>query len=547
MKVPSLSLVLFCCILALQVLGQGQTIEQELSDSEILRCGTSFADEAATRQRMFDNRANRVSLLEEAVLLKSQSSGNHQKVYVPLQFHLVADANGQGRIDIQSVLDAICYTNQLYNRLPIDLNKNGIADDTLSIVFYLNGPINYIDNNILYNHSDASLVNYLMSIHRVTGAANVFIGLTIPSGGQGTTLGYYSRFLDCMYLIRGTVNSSSATLAHELGHYFTLAHPHFGWDGLDYTADPVVMATGCAPTVTLNGEICEKVARSGGSENCQIAADGFCDTKPDYNFGIFSFCTNNIPAKDPDCVDLIQPNVNNIMSYFNDACTNNFTPQQAEAMYLDIVSRGYIYNQALSNIPITEAPLLFSPIGGQTAFYPAAVTLNWAGVTGASSYLVTVQEYVLGIPTQTVLSYIVYGTQITFAAQASRNYGWKVKPLSTGNLCHNFESVTEFFVTGNWGLSVADTEELSSFSRLYPNPIQAGQNIRIEIDADDYQKVGLSIYNSLGQLLMPERFFEFSGQGFLELPSSTLSAGLYLLKVENDKGQRALHRLVITN
>ena len=503
-------------------------------------CATNFMEETVLRDRMFENRRNAAELLQRS---SHKRIGNQYTIYVPIQFHLLGTENGTGYISKEKVLDALCYTNELYYKRPADILGDGSADDTLTVIFYLNTPFHYINNNILFNHSDPSIVSYLMSLNKVQGALNVFVGLTIPSsGGQGTTLAYYSGLTDCIYAIKSTINGSSATLAHEIGHYFSLAHPHYGWDGLDYSIDPTVIASGCAPAMTTNAVICEKVARSGPTENCQIAADGFCDTKPDYNFGIFSVCSNNIQASDPDCVPLPQPNTDNVMSYFDDACTNDFTPEQIRAVYLDLVSRGYIYNSPSGTIPITQSPVLVYPIDSQLSFYPSAIHLDWNGVYGATSYLVTAYEYLLGVQIQVATQQIVNTTDAWFVGLPNRVYGWKVKPLGTTDICNDFESELEFFITDDWALAVQDVNSPIFQCQISPNPVKSGNSIH---SLQTEQSIQVSIFNPLGQSLMPPIPIESHiGQNQYQLALSNLTPGIYYICLASSENLSS-HKIIV--
>ncbi len=94
-------------------------------------------------------------------------------------------------------------------------------------------------------------------------------------------------------------------LAHELGHYFGLAHPHAGF----------------IPGQTLASD-----------EDCYNTGDGICDTPIDPQ------CTHNMttceatcsPATDPLGMPY-RPLTNNLMSYYGD-CRNQFTTNQRTRM-----------------------------------------------------------------------------------------------------------------------------------------------------------------------------------------------------------------------
>lgn len=240
------------------------------------QCGVDLAEGQAIKNRMLDNRRNRVELLEKF----ERGRGNDSTTYVPIQFHIVNRSDGTGGESNQDILDNLCRLN---------LDYAGI-----NVEFYLAGPTRVINQDLLYTNSfDNGMANYFMGLYRVSGVVNIFVGNQISnSQSGGTTLGYYTSGLDIIYAIQASVRGSGTTLTHELGHFFGLPHTFFGWENSQYGA---VMAntTGRTPTITLAGSPVEYIARSGGLENCQIAADAFCDTDANYLFGFFGGTYNN--------------------------------------------------------------------------------------------------------------------------------------------------------------------------------------------------------------------------------------------------------------
>lgn len=240
------------------------------------QCGVDQAEGQAIKNRMLDNRRNRVALLEKF----ERGRGNDSTTYVPIQFHIVNKSDGTGGESNQDILDNLCRLNADYAGINVE--------------FYLAGPTRVINQNLLYTNSFANgMANYFMGLYRVPDVVNIFVGNQIVNGQSGgTTLGYYTGGLDIIYAIKGAVRGTGTTLTHELGHFFGLPHTFFGWENSQYGA---VMAntTGRTPTITTNGNTVEFLARSGGLENCQIAADGFCDTDANYLFGFFGSTYNN--------------------------------------------------------------------------------------------------------------------------------------------------------------------------------------------------------------------------------------------------------------
>jgi hypothetical protein len=240
------------------------------------QCGVDLAEGQAIKNRMLDNRRNRVELLERF----ERGRGNDSTTYVPIQFHIVNKSDGTGGESNQDILDNLCRLNADYAGINVE--------------FYLAGPTRVINQNLLYTNSFANgMANYFMGLYRVPGVVNIFVGNQIVnSQSGGTTLGYYTSGLDIIYAIQGSVRGTGTTLTHELGHFFGLPHTFFGWENSQYGS---VMAntTGRTPTITISGGVVEYIARTGGLENCQVAADAFCDTDANYLFGFFGGTYNN--------------------------------------------------------------------------------------------------------------------------------------------------------------------------------------------------------------------------------------------------------------
>ena len=138
---------------------------------------------------------------------------------------------------------------------------------------------------------------------------NIYFASTITSGETeicGYT--YFPGRINNAVFMANACASNGTTLAHELGHYFSLYHTH---------------------GKTNTGTTDELVSRT----NCEIAGDDLCDTPADPNLSgkVNGSCTYIGTDRDANNQEFT-PDVRNIMSYSIDRCMNFLSPQQYARM-----------------------------------------------------------------------------------------------------------------------------------------------------------------------------------------------------------------------
>ena len=143
--------------------------------------------------------------------------------YVPVWFHLVANSDGTGRASMIKILEMLCELNRLYS-------VNGVE-----LQFYIKG-VNNIDNTSLYTSPRSFGGNNVMQTFRKADGINVyFVSNADGTQTSGTVLGYYSPTDDWLVMINSQASLGGAvTIAHEVGHFFSLPHTFLGWESLNY-------------------------------------------------------------------------------------------------------------------------------------------------------------------------------------------------------------------------------------------------------------------------------------------------------------------------
>lgn len=233
------------------------------------KCGVMVDDGLLIKQRLMDNRRNKKELTE--YLKRNRTSST---MYAPVVLHIVRSTDGTGGTNVNSVLNFLCTINENFA--------------SMGIQFYLHQPVDFIDNSLLYDDGNTAAARYFMQMYKVEGPMNVYFVNNTPGNG-----GYYLGGVQNDFICIPSYNVNDVTTGtHEFGHFFTLPHIFFGWEDQSYSS-VLSNTNGRTPTFLPSGIEVENIARTGGQDNCQIAADGFCDTNPSYSFGSAGSSANN--------------------------------------------------------------------------------------------------------------------------------------------------------------------------------------------------------------------------------------------------------------
>jgi hypothetical protein len=510
-------LVLLLLCLPTFMNGQSNNVKEQ--------CGTDFTPEMEARLLQNIATAKRLNL----------PSVSRTTTYVPVKVHLVGNNDGTQRADKNRVFTALCALNQRY------------ADQDM--VFYLAG-IYDLNNTILNNHSNVSAAQFQMSLRKNqhNNAINIFVCKALNTGSsQGTTLGYYSPTYDIIAMRANQMNTTSTTLTHEMGHFFSLPHPFNGWEGSDYSTannpSGAPYGPGNLPPASIGGELVELVDGS----NCSTAADYFCDTDPDYNLGFgWNGCNYTGGAVDPTGT-IVNPDESLYMGYFNDNCTNKFTGEQQGAIAADAQTfqRNYLFvSSPASTTEITTAATLVSPGNGATTPYHDEVYLNWDDVPGANQYFVQIarnSSFSLIIE-EVLVTNSIYTSNIL---SAGINYYWRVKAFNEVSVCNNFSASRQFTTSS---FTVNTKEALTSTAiKLQPNFTSEGQIVNLNIQTDAKIDATIRIVNVAGQVMKSIDNVTFqAGTHVHEIETQGLTPGVYIVNLQTANNQ-INERLIITD
>lgn len=220
---------------------------------------------------------------------------------IPVAYHIIAADDSTMGLDT-----ALIYA---------EMDTVALRYSSAGITFYQCGEINYYYDDD-YVDFEKNVDEDICDLNDVPDVLNIWFADNVFSS-SGSICGYaYLSGPNNRTIIDNDCADNSSTLAHEIGHYFSLPHTH----------------------ATIGGD--ELVDGS----NCTIAGDLLCDTPADPNVS---------GDVDNDCFyvgnetdsngDTYVPDTRNIMSYSRKACRDSFSFEQNQQMLAYIVSyRNYL-------------------------------------------------------------------------------------------------------------------------------------------------------------------------------------------------------------
>ncbi len=275
-------------------------------------CGTSECSNFSLRQKpWYGNNSYLYNILDSSGYFNNTFNLEKVLYRVPVKFWVYRDTKASGGT-----------TEAEIRKFMIDLNINNIQNNT-GFVYYLQG-IGFINNDRHRIASYYSEAPWLTLKNKSAGAINVHIFDAIKKKklfgkSRSNINGTYNKATKGITMQR---NASSTSLAHEIGHFFGLEHPHRHWQRGKRKQEAVSRT--------------RKQARlfSRGL-NCEQNGDGLCDTpaEPNLDFKVSENCIFTDTTLTDNWGDLYKPATNNIMSYpSNRDCRNKFTAGQVAVM-----------------------------------------------------------------------------------------------------------------------------------------------------------------------------------------------------------------------
>ncbi len=454
-------------------------------------------------------------------------------LYVPLTIHLLGTNTGAGYFSYNKLLDALCVLNQDYEQA--------------NIQFFIEGEINFINNDAWNNHNSVLEGAEMMFANNVENTLNCYF-VSDPAGNCGYNLPYAG-----IAVAKSCADAADHTWSHEVGHALSLPHPFLGWEGgpthdgdifaynfnnpapvtvtYDYTyfQDTLII-----DTLIIDTAFVELVDQS----NCEIAADGFCDTPPDYLSYRWQ-CSSSSPESSVQQTDPNNEKFRSdgtlIMSYADDACSYRFSDGQIAAMRANLYDEKpeLLYNQTPADPVAETAPVPIYPINDELVPFNQA-ELAWEEVENATFYSVEVSR----VPTFAFAITDRYWTTTNHVIlpdlDINRKYYWRVRASNSHYFCTSVSGSATFMT--DEAVSTQFPENISKII-VAPNPVRTDGKVNIALEANEAMSLQISLFNNVGARVQQQAFEANSGlnQWSMQLDQQ-LPGGIYLLSVQTEKG-----------
>lgn len=420
--------------------------------------------------------------------------------YVPMKVHIVGNDAGTGYYNLNYLFQAVC-----------ELNEHFAAT---GFVYYIYGELDYIDETDYYEHNFMDGGN-MMDENNVSNLLNVYF-VADPAGNCG----YFSPSDNGVAVAKSCALPGGTTIAHEFGHFFSLPHTFYGWEyGIPDDTDQE----------WVNGA------------NCNSAADGFCDTPPDY-----------LPYR-WNCPGPLQTDIHGdsfysdgtfYMSYSNDACTDKFSDEQQDAMIANLTGPRH----AMLDFPtpvyvdLTTLATPVTPDDLAIGLFPDYTYIEWTPVEGATQYHL---QLAFSASFSAIAEDIITTNNYYEAREllGDKKYFWRVRALAPLNTCEP-TSIARSFTTGNVLSDIQETEMFNHLS-VYPNPVHSNSEVFINYTSTNNFNGSIEVVDITGKRIAEQTANFVAGNKTIGIKLPSVNQGVYFIKLQSNN-QSEVIKFVVT-
>ncbi len=452
-------------------------------------CGTNFTEENLVWLRNY----------QKNYIPQEEGQRGGDTYYIPVKAHIVGNDDGIGYYNLTYLYTAICELNEHYQ--------------PTGFVFYIYGDIDYIDNSDYYVHDWFDGSN-MMDENNVDDLLNVYF-VSDPAGNCG----YFSPSDNGVAVAKSCAMPGNSTIAHEFGHFFSLPHTFYGWEyGIPDVEDQE----------WVNGD------------NCNSAADGFCDTPPDYLDYRWN-CPG--PTQTDPFGETFQSDGTYYMSYSNDACTDKFSLEQQDAMHANLLGprNNMLDFPTPVYVDLTETPNPVLPENNAVNLFSNSVYFEWTPVAGATQYHLQI-SYSSGF---SAIAHDIVTSDISYVEtglQMDKKYYWRVRPLAPLNTCEA-ASIAYSFTTGTELTSVEESE-IFDYLNVYPNPVTSGSAIDVNYNSSESFMGLINVLDITGKIINSQNIIIASGASYFKIDLPQVSEGIYFMQLSNGNKNETIKIMV---
>jgi len=454
---------------------------------------------------------------------ESYASSRNDIIYIPIAVNIVTEDNGSGGLSSIGLQNALCVLNEDFAEA--------------AMVFYLGRDVQTINDSRYAQHSNVAQGYEMMQLYDEPNMINCYFmadaagncGYNLPSAG--------------MCVSNNCAGPFDHTWAHEMGHQLSLPHPFLGWEGgvshdgsvshdfndpapekvlYNYTSFKETFYT---DTVIIDTAYVEKMDGS----NCAFAADGFCDTKPDYlasRWACGPDSNSTTEQTDPNGVKFISDG-SLIMSYALDNCSARFSEEQIAASRAFLMDRkGHVLGMEDPQEPVTATALTGESPTDLADVFPEDIEISWDPVPNATKYLVQLSIFEsFQVPVFDAIvsdpSVVVPGLQFP-----DREHYYRVKAFNDYNFCVDWlEGIGSF--TPDEFVNTTDTDFVPW--KVYPTVISDYKELTIDAGTST-ATMSASIIDTQGRLVLDQKVAHLS-----TIDLSGLDTGIYMVKLTDGR------------
>jgi PKD repeat protein len=235
---------------------------------------------------------------------------------IPVKVYIIRNTDGSGGLSTTELHEAFSNLNAVYKEAFLE--------------FFICDDVEYIDNDELCHFKKGEEESFTET-HYVPGLINMYFTNYLENKSSQSICGYSDNVgRNDIVVMKNSCVTNGSSLAHELGHFFSLLHTH----GADNSKTTTELVDG---------------------SNCDTDGDGICDTPADPRLkssNVDSSCNYYSDTTDANG-DFYNPDTSNIMSYSRKSCRTHFSEQQLARMYAFYMTTKYYLSCPSFNANIT--------------------------------------------------------------------------------------------------------------------------------------------------------------------------------------------------